>query len=332
MVSEKKTGSSGTTRQAQDSLHHKAPNEDEVDGSTRNDRSKRSSSPKSRYQTESPADPEVPGVVTVGVIKKERDSNPKSKGSDKKKASKKEKGTKKKEKSKRRVGTTEPPPVEELSPSSAAISGSIESDTLTFVSPKKKGSKSSLKKQKTAEDLTKSKSTESSPTTKKRSTLPRRKSEDHGKVLTSYSSMQDENMKAFREELREASKSQYDIPDGGSLDHDVKIEIDSNIKVKKSGQVKEGKSTPRPSIFEQSSSPEPEEASISSGAALEGILNDTLETNLLETDFKVKKSGVVVEKKSSTSSRPSIFEEPQKSPDGKQNNLPHLLRIIVGLM
>ena len=298
----------------------------------RSDRHRRSSSPKSRYRLgdaeeaagEIQAQPEKP--TTNGSKKKRK----KSKSEDDKKESKKKEdkksdreSKKKKRKSKDETGekkatkdkeskkkkrksskgetaqeTAQPEPSTDTSTQqqqsstendltfqSVAISGSIESNTLTFHASKT--SKTSLHSL-----------TETSGTSSRTSTLPRthrRKSTDSG------------NSCAFREELREASRSQHDIQ---SPDKPVTIDIDPNIKVKKSGLIKEGKGSARPSIFDQSSSPEPEPVtSISSGP---------VEDNILDPEFKVKKSGVMVGRKTSSTTRPSILNEQDKaSPSGK---------------
>jgi hypothetical protein len=251
--------------------------------------------------------------VTVGVIAKDKGAKKKPKDEDKKKKrkSKEESSSRKVSKeelsySSRKVSAAEkeiPPTVEEhteeplslsvdaMPPQSAAISGSIESNTLTFVSGKKGGSKSSLNE--TEEEEVRS---------KKNNTLPRSKSTDYSR-RSSASDTSD-----FRNELREASRSQHDMPE--AVNSSMTIEIDPHIKVKKSGIVK-GKTPVRPSIFDQSSSPEPEEiVPISSGP---------IEDNLLDPEFKVKKSGIVQGRKTSATSRPSILDEKEtkKSPDGK---------------
>ena len=282
----------------------------------RNDRNRRSSSPKSRYHMDDIELPES-DKVTLGIIKKKKgDSSSKGKdrggGKGKKKSKSKEKKELKKVKSKEI--SSEPTDEHMASSSPAAISGSIESsDTLTFVSPTKKKSK---KRRRSSQETIKAEDVIES---KKSLLEQRRKSADHGIPFdsskkpmvshsTSYSSLQEENRKIFCEELRQASKSQYDIA------NDTDQISKANIKVKPSGVIKE-KSPTRPSIFHQlQSSPEPQEpeVSISSGA---------IEDNLLDSDFKVKKSGLIVGKKTTSATRPSILEEDQTaktSPKGKQ--------------
>lgn len=327
------------------------PSLDEVDSShpldpgiNRNDRGRRSNSPKSRYRMgEGEGGPELmaeqlePEKVPVVKKKKKRKADVKrnedktkketKKSKSKSQASEKKKEPKKRKKSKDEPASAEVPVATEPEPSpppeapiteqpveilqSAAVSGSIESNTLTFVAAKK-GSKSSLDKLTTEEQEIQS-----------ANTLPRRKSEDHGKLRklsnskpmnhsTSYSDLKAETQKTFREELREASRSQHDMEE--AVDASITIDIDPNIKVKKSGLIKEGKGKGkalRPSIFDQSSSPELEVATpISSGA---------VEDNILDSEFKVKKSGLMVGRKTSSSTRPSILNEQSKeSPHGKE--------------
>lgn len=319
---------------------------DEVDGSheiDRSDRQRRSSSPKSRYRmadsvspTEQQGEPEK---VTVGVITKEEPKKRKKKS--KAKASREKKKKTKKSTEERKVSkdksqpsprkvskeqsqpssrkasatTKETPPPEELKeeppgsalvPQSAAISGSIESNTLTFVSTNNDPSKSSPNhfREGKKEDA---------------NTLPRSKKSDQGRSpkesvnhSTSYSNLKDETEKEFRNELREARKSQHDMP--GAVTTSMTIEIDPNIKVKKSGQVKGG--TPvRPSIFDQSSSPEPEEVTpISSGP---------VEDNILDSELKLKKSGVMMGRKTSATTRPSILDEKKKKASRSPSGKPH---------
>ncbi len=318
--------------------------DDEIDRSNRN---RRSNSPKSRYRMEEEEKtPEAkppkakaskakaaaePEKVTIGVVKKKKKAKDEGGGVQKstesgKKPSKKKKSKsegdekeekkkkpKKKKKSSTDVPSTEVAPTaaatENMSlsvdlplppPGSAAISGSIESNTMTYTAAKH-GSKSSLNKPE-------------QPQERQNATLPRRKSADHssssaeGRVShsTSSSDIREETEKAFRRELREASQSQHDMKDI--------IDIDPNIKVKKGGVIKEGRAVGRrPNLpsFDQSSSPEPGEMTpISSGA---------VEDNILNPEFKMKKSGVVVGKKTSTSTRPSILDEQKEKtpPQGK---------------
>lgn len=313
---------------------HKTPGTDDVDSphsSTidRSDRQRRSSSPKSRYRMGEAVEQPEPTASSSKKRKKsksedskkskaeERKSSKKNEDELKKKRSKwkdqasekkvtKDKETKKKRKRSKGGAETSTSSLKEqssiadsstnaepemTSPQSAAISGSIESNTLTFVAAK--GSKSSLHM------LTEGQESQGDSLPKEtRNTLPRRrKSVDSGVN------------EAFREELREASQSQHNIAGNA----DITVDIDPNIKVKKSGVIKEGKTSSRPSIFDQSSSPEPEEVMpISSGA---------VEDNLLDSEFKVKKSGVVVGRKTSSTARPSILDDEQQqsrtSPNGK---------------
>ena len=259
--------------------------------------------------------------ITVGVIAKEKadKKKPKSEDTDKKKKRKKSKEesssrktsrdqsqspsrkastTAKEDGSIEEMPMTKELPEEPLSLSvdvppaqSAAISGSIESNTLTFVSTKK-GSRSSLNQP--GDDGEEEEEMERHTT----NTLPRRKSADHSRRSSSS-----RDVSEFRNELREASRSQHDMPE--AVNSSVTIDIDPNIKVKKSGLIK-GKNLMRPSILDQSSSPEPEEvAPISSGP---------VEDNLLDSEFKVKKSGVVQGRKTSASTRPSILDEKEKEP------------------
>lgn len=192
-------------------------------------------------------------------------------------------------------------------PGSAAVSGSVESNTMVYKATKH-SSKTSLNEPEPPR---------AQPGGQKNATLPRRKSADQGGSMdsrvshsTSSSDIREETERAFRKELREASKSQQDMKEV--------IDIDPNIKVKKGGAVKEGRGgTRRPSLpsFDQSSSPEPEEATpVSSGA---------VEDNILDPEFKVKKSGVMVGRKTSSSARPSILDEQKEktSPRGMHSNM-----------
>lgn len=255
--------------------------------------------------------------ITVGVIAKEK-AKPKGEDSDgkkKRKKSKEESSSRKTSRDQsqspsRKASTTKedvPAAIEEMPaaeqplslsvdvppPQSAAISGSIESNTLTFVSTKK-GSKSSLNQLGDGEE-------EVQLEKEHTNTLPRSKS-------ANLSRRSSRDTSEFRNELREASRSQHDMPEAVATS--VTIEIDPNIKVKRSGLVK-GKNLSRPSIFDQSSSPEPEEVTpISSGP---------VEDNLLDSEFKVKKSGVVQGRKASATTRPSILDEKETktTPVGK---------------
>ena len=223
-------------------------------------------------------------------------------------------------------------PSPELPILSAAVSGSFESDTMEFV-PKQKES-SSQAEDKTADESKnsekkgkKKKKTESYDSNtqslkrekKKGKSIPqsqsmsglRRASVDQGVVSSgkhsmsnsqSFSSVEEQNK--FR---KEASKSEHDLSD-------VASSMDSSIIVKKSGLVK-GKSTSssRPSIFNQSSSPEPEMTSLTSLSSEREFQQDQSTEdgeNIPDPDFKVKKSGKVVGRKTSTgATRPSILDE-----------------------
>ena len=69
------------------------------------------------------------------------------------------------------------------------------------------------------------------------------------KRSTSYHDLDKEDRKMFREELREASKSEYDMQE--SAKGGQKVEIDPNVRVKKSGVViGKRKTNERPSIFD----------------------------------------------------------------------------------
>lgn len=310
---------------------------DEVDGSYNVDRSarhRRSSSPKSRYRmgdSESPTEEQgQPEKVTVGVFAKEKEPQKvkkKAKASEKKKKRKKSKepssrkvskeqpqtASSKEQSSSRKVSAaskgqaaTETPAEEEepcLEPVSAAISGSIESNTLTFVSKEGRHSPGEQDVKRNANTLPRAKSAGHS-----RSTQSSAEASVNHSTSSSISNLREETEKKFRSELREARRSQHDMPE--AINSSLTIEIDPNIKVKKSGQVK-GKTPVRPSIFNQSSSPEPEDAApISSGA---------VEDNILDSELKVKKSGLMVGRKTSATSRPSILDEKQTEnrPSGK---------------
>ena len=70
------------------------------------------------------------------------------------------------------------------------------------------------------------------------------------KRSTSYHDLDKEDRKMFREELRQASKSEYDIAQGQGTGG-PKVDIDPNVRVKKSGVViGKRKTNERPSIFE----------------------------------------------------------------------------------
>ncbi len=256
---------------------------------------------------------------------------------------KKKKSTPSKKSNKKKVDKDESEVPEELPILSAAVSGSFESDTMEFVPKKReineetadKGEdenmtmedstskdlpKKSKKKKKKGDDLDHHERTQSLKREKKKKTVSpsqsasaiRRGSVDQG-VTSSKHSMSNsqsfssiEEQKKFREELKEASKSEHNLVElVGSLD--------SNLKVKKSGLVK-GKSTSssRPSIFNQSSSPEPEMTSMNSLSTSEKEFEQerTTEDDVPDPNFKLKKSGVVVGRKTSAGgARPSILDE-----------------------
>ena len=70
------------------------------------------------------------------------------------------------------------------------------------------------------------------------------------KRSTSYHDLDKEDRKMFREELRQASKSEYDIAQSQGTGG-PKVDIDPNVRVKKSGVViGKRKTNERPSIFE----------------------------------------------------------------------------------
>lgn len=70
------------------------------------------------------------------------------------------------------------------------------------------------------------------------------------KRSTSHHDLDKEDRKMFREELRQASKSEYDIAQGQGT-AGPKVDIDPNVRVKKSGVViGKRKTNERPSIFE----------------------------------------------------------------------------------
>lgn len=67
------------------------------------------------------------------------------------------------------------------------------------------------------------------------------------KRSTSYHALDKEERRMFKEELKQASKSEYDIK--GKADAGPKVDIDPDVKVKKSGKVV-AKRTKRPTILE----------------------------------------------------------------------------------
>ena len=103
----------------------------------------------------------------------------------------------------------------------------------------------------------------------KKSPLSRRKSEDHGQILgsdevdfdpistdhrsTSYTEDLNKEQKQFRNELRQTSKSQYDMAITPAASEERLVMKKSGVVMKKKGGGQ------RPTIFGQSSSPEPEE-------------------------------------------------------------------------
>jgi len=338
----------------------------------RKDRNRRSSSPKSRYRMDdSDAATEVEADKLASSKKKtKKASSEEDKGKKKKKKKKAEKSvseekdqsvSEKKKKTKsaspkkasKKTGSktyTDGQQTEILPPElpvlSAAVSGSFESDTMEFVRKKSshlvevraedkpldeiKNSEKKGKKKKNSESY--NSNTQSLKREKKKGkSLPhsqsvsglRRASVDQGVVSSGKHSMSSsqsfssiEEQKKFRKELKEASKSEHDLSDLASS-------IDSNIVMKKSGLVK-GKSTSssRPSIFNQSSSPEPEMTSMTSLTSTERDFQQDQSTedgeSIPDPDFKVKKSGKVVGRKTSTTGpRPSILDE--QASEGKYN-------------
>ena len=67
-----------------------------------------------------------------------------------------------------------------------------------------------------------------------------------GSRSTSYHELSKEDRKTFQEELRKAS-SQHSVDSSGA-EGNIKVEIDPNVKVTKSGVVKGGKGSRRPSL------------------------------------------------------------------------------------
>lgn len=71
------------------------------------------------------------------------------------------------------------------------------------------------------------------------------------KRSTSYHDLDKEDRKMFREELKQASKSEYDMKNVAQITDGPVVDIDPNVRVKKSGVViGKRKTNERPSIFE----------------------------------------------------------------------------------
>ena len=321
--------------------------EEEVNHLKRGDRNRRSVSPKRRYHMDeadtASGEESVDGRVVTGVIRNKirevgKSETGKSSKDVEKRKKKRYKAAEKKVERKSKVASSEAPvePMEgkkdKVSLFPETVTGSFKSDTIEYTS--KKSSPSSRKRE-SKDDL--------SPNSPKRekneylrtNSLKREKNKKEDKVVSDSKSMisscrssvdqffsestehstkysqsfsTTEMQKRFRENLRQASKSEQDMVS-------MVASLDSNIKVKKSGQVKEEKSQVRPSIFNNSSSIEPEEGSEWSLGAMGGW-ESRGDENLLDVNFKVKKSGVLVKKKVAVTTRPSILEN-QPSGAGK---------------